>query len=97
MRKAWLAGATAAVVAAVVVGAWAAEKRVKLDELPAAVKATILKEAGTSRVDEVNEVTCDKQVTYEAEFKAGGKEVEVKVAPDGRLLKREAEADDDKD
>lgn len=73
------------------------EREIKLDEAPAAVKATILKEADANKVDEVNEVTQDKKVTYEAEFKANGKEVEVKVAADGTLLKREVEEEDDKD
>lgn len=80
------------------------ERQVKLDELPAPVKATILKEAGDHKLNEIEEVRAGKNVFYEAEWIEEGLEVEIRVAPDGKLLGRvteepddEAEDDDDED
>ena len=74
------------------------EKDVTLDQVPAAVKETIVKEAGANKITEIEEVSADgKVVYYEAEWKADGKEIEIKVAPDGKLLKKEIEDDDDDD
>ena len=69
------------------------EKNVTIDQVPAAVKATILKEAGGNKIEEIS--VDGKVVYYEAEWKTGGKEIEIKVAPDGKLLKKEIEDDDD--
>lgn len=73
------------------------EKKVTLDQVPAAVKDTILKEAGGNKITEIEEETKDGVTTYEAEWKADGKEIEIKVAADGKLLKKEVEDDDDDD
>ncbi len=74
------------------------EKKVTIDQVPAAVKATILKEAAGKKIEEIEEVSQDGKVLYyEAEWKADGKEVEIKVAPDGKLLSKETEDDDDDD
>ncbi|MBL7133458.1 MAG: PepSY domain-containing protein [Phycisphaerae bacterium] len=71
------------------------EKEVTIDEVPAAVKATILKEAGNNKIEEIEEVSRDgKVVHYEAEWKQDGKEIEIEVAPDGTLLSKETEDDD---
>ena len=74
------------------------EKEVTIDQVPAAVKATILKEADGKKIEEIEEVSKDgKVIYYEAEWKDGGKEVEIEVAPDGKLLAEEVEDDDDDD
>ena len=74
------------------------EKDVTIDQVPAAVKATILKEAGDNKIEEIEEVSRDgKVVYYEAEWKSGGKEIEIKVDPSGKLLSKEVEDDDDDD
>ena len=74
------------------------EKDVTIDQVPAAVKATILKKAGDNKIDEIEEVSIDgKVVYYEAEWHADGKEIEIEVAPDGKLLGKEVEDDDDDD
>jgi len=74
------------------------EVELSLDEVPAPVKATILKEAKGAKIKEVEKETKGATITYEAEFEADGKEVEIQVAPDGKLLGREdAEKDDDED
>ena len=74
------------------------EKDIAFDKLPAAVQATIRKEAGDNKIEEIEEVSRDgKVVYYEAEWKTGGKEIEIKVDPNGKLLSKEVEDDDDDD
>ena len=74
------------------------EKDVTIDQVPAAVKATIEKEAGDNKIEEIEEVSKDRKVVYyEAEWKTGGKEIEIKVDPSGKLLSKEVEDDDDDD
>ena len=75
------------------------EEEVTLDQVPAAVKATILKEAAGAKIREIERETKDGKTVYEAEFLVDGKEVEVKIAPDGTLLGRhpEEQGDDDDD
>jgi uncharacterized membrane protein YkoI len=71
------------------------EEEISLDEVPLAVKATMLKEAAGAEIEEVVKETEDGQIVYEAEFEVDGQEVEIEVAPDGTLLEREIEDDDD--
>lgn len=71
------------------------EKEVSLDEVPDAVKATILKEAGGNKIKEIEEVGRGKKKLYEAAWITGGKEVEILVAPNGKLLKKETEEEDE--
>jgi hypothetical protein len=75
------------------------DENVNLDDLPAAVKATILKEANGATIKEIErEKGKDGKIVYEAEWIENGKEVEITVAEDGTLLEREEEdADDDAD
>jgi len=73
------------------------EREVTIDQVPEAVKATILKEAAGNTIEEIEEETKDGVTTYEAEWHEDGKEIEIKVAADGTLLKREVEDDDDDD
>lgn len=74
---------------------WAAEKegkeeKVTIDQVPAAVKATIMKMAEGGKVAEIVRETEDGKTTYEAAVEKGGNEYEVKVAEDGSLIAREA-------
>ena len=71
------------------------EKEISLDRVPAAVKATILKEAGKNRIKEIEVEGRGGKKIYEAEWEADGKEVEIKVASDGKLLGKEVEDEDD--
>ncbi|MBN2312326.1 MAG: PepSY-like domain-containing protein [Sedimentisphaerales bacterium] len=71
------------------------EVEISLDDVPAAVKATMLKEAAGAVIEEVVKETENGKVVYEAEFEADGQEVEIEVSPDGTLLEREIEKDDD--
>jgi len=78
------------------------EEKVTIDQVPPAVKATILREAGGNKIEEIEKETKDGKTVYEAEWKADGKEIELTVAEDGTVLKKKVEEgdkdeDDDKD
>jgi len=82
------------VVGTLALAAWAAqedEERVTLDQVPAAVKATILREAAGGEIKEIEVETEGGKTFYEAEFVRDGKMIEIKVAPDGTLLEKEEE------
>ncbi len=73
------------------------QEQVSINELPKAVKATILKHAKGGEIKEIEREDEDGKIIYEAEVIIGGKEVELKVASNGRLLSKETEDDDDDD
>lgn len=88
------------VIGGLAFAAWAGnadEEEVTLDQVPAAVKATILKEAAGAEIKEVERETKDGKTIYEAEFLLDGAEIELEIAPDGTLLAREAEDEEDED
>jgi len=67
------------------------EREVSLKQVPKPVKATILKQAGGNKIVEIEEVTQGKRKFYEAAWIKGGEEIEIKVAPNGKLLGKETE------
>lgn len=67
------------------------ERQISLDDVPEAAREVILREAGDHAIREVEEVTAADGVTYQAEWIDGTNEVEIRVAPDGRILGREVE------
>ena len=71
------------------------EQEVSIQQVPAAVKATILAEAKGGTIEEIEVETGNGQTVYEAEAIIDGQEVDIKVAADGTLLSKEAEDDDD--
>jgi len=74
------------------------DKEVTLEQVPAAVRAAIRKEAGQGTViKEIEAETKNGKTVYEAEFVKDGREVEVTVAADGTVLSREIDDDDDDD
>jgi uncharacterized membrane protein YkoI len=73
------------------------EEEVSLNDVPAAVKATILKEAAGTEIEEVVKETEDGQTVYEAEVIINGQETDIKVAADGTLLGKEVEDDNEED
>lgn len=85
------------VVGVVAVAAWAAqedEERLTLDQVPATVKATILREAAGGEIEGIELETEGGKTFYEAEYVRGGRTVEIMVTPDGKLL---AEGDEEKE
>ena len=78
--------------------AWADDEReeeIALEQVPAAVRETILKEAAGAKITEVERETMNGKTVYEAEFLRNGQEIEIKIAPDGTVLSREIEGEDD--
>jgi uncharacterized membrane protein YkoI len=64
------------------------EEQVELKDLPAAVQATILKQTGKGTIVIIESLTEDGTlIGYEAAIKTGGKSREVKISPDGKLMK----------
>lgn len=77
------------------------EQAVTQDQLPAAVKATIMKEAGGGKIEEIDKLNWHGKTVYEADVMLEGKKWEIAVREDGQLLKKaldeEADGEDDKD
>ena len=73
------------------------EKVTSLDQIPAAASATIKKEVGENKIDKVLECTKDNKTYYEAQYKDGDKKMEIKVDPDGKVLKKGPADEEDKD
>lgn len=73
------------------------EEEVTLDQCPAAVQATLKEQAKGGTIDEIEKVTEDGKVIYEAEITKDGKEYEVEIAEDGTLLETELDDGDDDD
>lgn len=67
-----------------------AGEAVTLEQVPDAVRETITREAKDSRIIELERETDDGQTVYEVEFvpQEGARKVELKIAPDGKILKR---------
>ncbi len=64
------------------------EEQVALDTLPAPVKAEIVKQAGKGKIVIVESLTeGGTLIAYEAAIKTGGKSREIKISPDGKLMK----------
>ena len=84
---------------AVALSAWAGEEKAKeekvtLDQVPAAVKETLLKEVKDGKITEIERETEGEVVTYEADAVIGGKKCEITVAADGKLISNKP-ADDE--
>lgn len=73
------------------------EKALTIDQVPAAVKATILAQANGATIQEIEMETKDGKTVYEAEVIINGQEVDIVVAPDGTLIGKETEDNDDGD
>lgn len=80
--------------------AWSEEegKKITIDQLPAAVKAALLQQAGGGQIKEIEEETKKGQTIYEAEIVANGVTTEIKLDATGKVLKTKVEkGDDDKE
>jgi hypothetical protein len=75
------------------------EAKVKVEELPEAVKATVDKfirdEAPGAKIDEAKKEVEDGKVIYDIELEAGDKDIELEIAEDGTLLEKEVAVDDE--
>ncbi|MHC4944346.1 MAG: hypothetical protein ACYTG7_15125 [Planctomycetota bacterium] len=76
------------------------EEEIDIDEVPAIVKNAIMKEAGSSKIQEVEKIATNKGTYFEAEWVAEGWEVEILLTAEGKLVRKEMEiihGDDDDD
>jgi uncharacterized membrane protein YkoI len=71
------------------------EEQVSLAEVPTAVQATLVKEAAGAEIKEIEKEDEDGRVIYSADVLLNGQEVEFKVAPDGTLLGKEVDDEDE--
>lgn len=71
------------------------EVQISLADAPQAVQATLMKEAGAAEITEIEREVEDGQTVYSAEVMIDGQEVEFEIAPDGTLLGKEVEDEDD--
>jgi hypothetical protein len=61
---------------------------VPLDQLPPAVRATVDRETSGGQITDIERDNEQGKVIYEVEFTSGGKEYELDIAEDGKLLER---------
>lgn len=93
-----LFGAVLTAVAATIGVAGAKEQKIELSALPPAVLATAKAHAQGGEITEAELEEKNGQQMYSVEVKTvGGGELEIEIAPDGKLLKVEVEDDDDDD
>lgn len=62
---------------------------VPLSQVPPAVRATIEREVGDGRLEEIERETEDGRTVYEVEFTRDNQEHEIKITEDGTVIKRE--------
>lgn len=86
-RKNLFATAIAIVMASAGTPAFAG-KDVTMKDLPAEVRQTVERETQGGKIEKIERETEKGQVVYEVEFTQGGKEWEIVVANDGKLLRR---------
>ena len=73
------------------------EREITLADVPDAALETLRREAAGHTIIEVEEVTIDGTVYYEAEWIVGSDEVDVTVSVDGTVVARETEPGDGDD
>lgn len=66
-------------------------------DVPAAVMATIEREAAGGTIGEIEKEVEDGRVVYAAEAMVNGEEWEIEVGEDGKLLSREKAEDEEED
>jgi len=71
------------------------EEQVSLAEVPGAVQATLVKEAAGAEIKEIEKEDENGRDVYSADVILNGQEVEIKVAPDGTLLGKEVDDEEE--
>jgi hypothetical protein len=72
-------------------------KQITLDDLPEAVKAAALKEVGSNKIEDVESVTQGDKTVYEVEYTKDGKEIDLKIASDGKIISSGATEEEGKE
>jgi len=78
---------------AVTARALGGEEKVSIDQVPAKVRAAILKEVGAGRLVDIGQFTDGAKKTYEIEMVVDGKEYDVLFSNDGEILRKTFEGD----
>ena len=73
------------------------DKQVSISNVPKRVKAAILKQAKGGEIEKIEREKEDGKLIYEAEITVGNKEIELKVARNGKLLGKKVEDEEDED
>jgi hypothetical protein len=72
------------------------EVKMSMSEVPSAVQDTLHREANGATIGKVDKETRkDGQIVYETDVKQNGKNHEIRVAPDGRLISNKIEEDEE--
>ena len=71
--------------------------QVSLEELPDAVRATLMEEAPNAEIKELEKETEDGRTQYAADVVIDGQLFDIEIAPDGTLLQKEVEDENEDD
>jgi uncharacterized membrane protein YkoI len=74
-------------------GAEGKEMKVTLDQVPAAAKATLVKEANGNPIPSVDREEMKGKTVYEADVKMNGTNWEIVVAEDGKLISKKVDSE----
>jgi len=66
------------------------ERKIAMELVPPAVQATIKRETGDGRVEELEEKRRDGKTTYEVDIIRAGFAIELDISEDGKVLERES-------
>jgi len=71
-----------------------AEEKMTLDEVPPAVRSTMMQEAGGAKIGTIDKEEKNGKTIYETDVMSGGQTWEIKVDADGKLLSKKVEKDE---
>ena len=74
-----------------ILGGGKKETKVTMDQVPAAVKATLEAQAEGGKITEIEKEMKHGKAVYEAEIMKDGKKIEVKVDEAGKIIPKKAE------
>lgn len=69
--------------------------KVSLNDVPKAVRAAIRKNLDGGRIEDIEQIKSGKKVIFEVDIIIEGKEVELRLGADGKVLSRKVESDED--
>jgi hypothetical protein len=67
------------------------EVKMTMDQVPPAVKATLMQQAGGATIKTVDKEEGKNGTVYETDVMQDGKNWEIRVAPDGKLISRKVD------
>lgn len=65
------------------------QQTVKMEDLPAAVKTTVQREAKGQQIESIKKETEHGKTKYEVEFVSNGKGQEIEISESGKVLERQ--------